>query len=263
MKKICVITGGSSGIGKSAALFMLKNGYSVYEFSRRESNTPDICHISVDVSDSSAVKNAVSEVFSKEGRIDVLINCAGFGISGAAEFTDIESAQKQFDVNFFGAVRVCNEVIPIMREQGFGKIVNVGSVAGVISIPFQSFYSASKAALLSYTEALANELRPFEISAVCILPGDIKTGFTSARKKENAGDDIYSGRISRSVSVMEKDEENGMNADSAGRYIAKIASSKSRKPVKTIGVKYKLFIFLTKILPTAAVNKIVGKIYAK
>ena len=258
MKKICVITGGSSGIGKSAALFMLKNGYSVYEFSRRESNTPDICHISVDVTDSSAVKNAVSEVFSKEGRIDVLINCAGFGISGAAEFTDIESAKKQFDVNFFGAVRVCNEVIPIMREQKSGKIVNVGSVAGVISIPFQSFYSASKAALLSYTEALANELRPFGISAVCILPGDIKTGFTSARKKE-----IYSGRISRSVSVMEKDEGNGMNADSVGRYIAKIASSKSRKPVKTIGVKYKLFIFLTKILPAAAVNKIVGKIYAK
>lgn len=242
---------------------MSENGYSVYEFSRRESDLPNIRHIFVDVTDSSAVKNAVFEVFSAEGQIDVLINCAGFGISGAAEFTDISSAQKQFDVNFFGVVRVDNEIIPIMRKQGFGKIVNVGSVAGVISIPFQSFYSASKAALLSYTEALATELRPFGVSAVCILPGDIKTGFTSARKKENAGDDVYSGRISRSVSVMEKDEENGMSADVAGRYIAKIASSKSKKPVKTIGAKYKFFIFLSKILPTAAVNKIVGMIYAK
>ena len=242
---------------------MSKNGYSVYEFSRRESNIPDIAHISVDVTDTSAVKNAVTEVFSAEERIDVLINCAGFGISGAAEFTDILSAQKQFDVNFFGAVRVCGEIIPIMRKQGFGKIINVGSVAGVIPIPFQSFYSASKAALLSYTEALATELRPFGVSAVCVLPGDIKTGFTSARKKENAGDDIYSGRISRSVSVMEKDEENGMSADVAGRYIAKIASDKSKRPVRTIGMKYKFFIFLSKILPTAAVDRIVGKIYAK
>ena len=197
------------------------------------------------------------------GRIDVLINNAGFGISGAVDFTRTEDAECQFNVNFFGAVRMCGAVLPIMRKQGFGRIVNIGSVAGDIAIPFQSFYSAAKAALCSYTLALINEVREFNITAVCIEPGDIRTGFTAARNKNTQGDDIYNGRISRSVEKMEKDEQTGMLPETAGKYIAKIASKQSGKPVLIIGAQYKAVGILKKILPLRLINRIVGAIYAK
>lgn len=262
MKKVCIITGGTSGIGKCTADCMVKNGYTVYELSRRKEGNANVCHISTDITDENAVQSAVNTVVEKEGKIDVLINNAGFGISGAIEFTKTEDAVRQFNVNFFGAVRMCKAVIPIMRKSGGGRIVNVGSVAGVIPIPFQSYYSAAKAAILSYTLSLENEVRPFGITAVCVQPGDIKTGFTAARKKETAGDDVYSGRISRSVAVMEHDEQNGMSAETAGEFIA-LTALKKNEPVKTIGFKYKAACLLAKLLPLKILNRIIGSIYAE
>ena len=114
----------------------------------------------------------------RDSHIDVLINNAGFGISGAVEFTGTEEAQRQLDVNFFGMVRMNRQVLPVMRKQGYGRIVNLSSVAGAIPIPFQTYYSASKAAINSYTMALANEVKPFGIQVCCVQPGDIRTGFT-------------------------------------------------------------------------------------
>ena len=127
-----------------------------------------------------------------------MINNAGFGISGAIEFTPIEQAKRQLDVNFFGMVNMNHAVIPVMRKQGFGRIVNLSSVAGAIAIPFQAFYSASKAAINSYTMALANEIKPFGVTVCCVQPGDIQTGFTAARQKIVIGDDITAGFRARS-----------------------------------------------------------------
>lgn len=264
MEKIIVITGGTSGIGLSTLNCFVKNGYKVYELSLREKgeNTSAV-HIPTDVTKEEQVRNAINFILEKEGKIHLLINNAGYGISGAIEFTSAEKAKQQFDVNFFGMVNVNLAVLPVMRQQGFGKIINISSVAAPIAIPFQAYYSASKAAIKSYSMALANEVKPFGIQVSTILPGDIKTGFTNAREKIIQGDDIYNGRISRSVAVMEHDEQNGMSSDTAGKMIYNIAIRKKIKPVYTLGLKYKLVILLTKILSERMINFIVRLIYAK
>ena len=179
------------------------------------------------------------------------------------EFTGTEEAQRQLDVNFFGMVRMNRQVLPVMRKQGYGRIVNLSSVAGAIPIPFQSYYSASKAAINSYTMALANEVKPFGIQVCCVQPGDIRTGFTAAREKNQLGDDIYGGRIARSVSGMERDEQTGMAPEQAGAIIARVATRKGVRPVNTIGLQYKFFCFLAKVLPARWLNALVGLIYAK
>ena len=262
-RPVCLITGGTSGIGRCTALEMRAAGYTVYELSRRETGVEGLHHIPTDVTDEAAVQRAVDEVVQKEGGIDVVINNAGFGISGAVEFTDTKDAIRQLDVNFFGMVRVNHAVLPVLRKQGSGRIVNLSSVAGAIAIPFQTYYSASKAAINSYTMALANEVRPFGITVCAVQPGDIKTGFTAARQKTQAGDDVYAGRISRSVAGMEHDEQTGMQPEAAGRFIRRVAMKTGRKPIYTIGGKYKFFCMLAKLLPKPVLNWLVGLIYAK
>ena len=261
MAKTAIVTGGSSGIGLNVAKCLQNAGCSVYEFSRREVPDSPFCHFSVDVTDEGQVQAAVSEVLKKEGKIDILVNCAGFGISGAVEFTELSDAKRQIDVNFFGMVNCSKAVMGPMRKAKSGRIVNISSVAGPVPIPFQAFYSASKAAINSYTCAAANELGPYGISICAIQPGDISSGFTDARKKELAGDEEYGGRISKSVAVMEKDERTGMKPETAGAYIAKIALKKKVKPLYAIGFVYKLFCVLMKLLPIGLSNKIIGMIY--
>ena len=260
-KRIALVTGGTSGIGRETALSLKKKGYTVYEMSRRAEGTKGIHHLRADVTNVGQVNAAVKEVLSKEGRIDLLVNNAGFGISGAIEFTEPEEAKKQFDVNFFGVVNVTKAVLPSMRERGRGVIVNLGSMASPIAIPFQAYYSASKAAIQSYSMALLNEVRPYGIKVVCILPGDIATGFTAAREKSIAGDDVYGGRISKSVAVMEHDEQNGISPKTVGKFIAKRAAKRDPKPLYVIGAQYRVFLLLSRILPTRFAYYIVGKLY--
>ena len=262
-EKVCIITGGTSGIGLATASAMRQKGYTVYELSRREKGVEGFCHIPTDVTDEAAVQRAMEQVLQREDHIDVLINNAGFGISGAVEFTGTQDAKRQFDVNFFSMVNMNRAVLPVMREAGRGRIVNISSVAGVIAIPFQAYYSASKAAINSYTMALANEVRPFGVSVCAVMPGDIRTGFTSAREKLHAGDDIYGGRIGRSVSGMERDELRGMAPETAGRYICSLATRRRVKPLYAIGLAYKFFCFLERILPVRPLSWLVGLLYAK
>ena len=261
--KIAVVTGANSGIGRETAIALYNAGCRVYDLSRRSIAVENIIHIKTDVTNEDNVLSAINKIVSENGRIDIVVNCAGYGISGAVEFTDIKDAKSQFDVNFFGTVNTNKAVIPVMRKNGSGKIVNISSVAAAAHIPFQTFYSATKAATESYTCALANEVRQFGISVTAVAPGDICTEFTSARKKSFDGDDIYCGRISRSVEGMEKDEQKGMSAETAGKYIAKIALKNKVKPLYTIGTSYKILSVLCKIFPCRIRNYIVGMLYAK
>lgn len=261
--KVVLVTGGSNGIGEETAKSLLSRGCRVYSLSRRPGNIPGIEYLSADVSDPDAVEAAVSEIISREGKIDILINNAGFGISGAMEFTENSDAKRQLEVNLFGTVNCSKAVTAHMREKGEGRIINISSVAGIFSIPFQGWYSISKSAILAFTEAYANELAPFGISVCAILPGDIKSGFTSARNKCIIGDDIYGGRISRSVAVMEKDETGGMPASVAGAFIAGVAMKRRLAPRYIIGLQYKAFGLLGRLLPYSLIRFILRLMYAQ
>ena len=243
---------------------MQEHGYTVYELSRRAEGMPDICHIVADITKEETLQAAVEQVLAVEGRLDLVVNNAGFGISGAIEFTDTQEAQRLFDTLFFGMVRMNRCVIPLMRQQGHGRIVNISSVAAPVPIPFQAYYSAGKAAINAYTMALANELRSFGVTVCAVMPGDIKTGFTAARHKIIDGDDIYQGRIGRSVQRMEHDEQTGMDPAKVGRYIAAVASREgSHHPLYATRIDYKFFVFLTKVLPARFLNWLIYQLYGK
>ncbi|MBR1822535.1 MAG: SDR family NAD(P)-dependent oxidoreductase [Clostridia bacterium] len=263
MNEVVILTGGTSGIGRATVQLLREKGCRVYEFSRRAAeNDPN--HFSVDVTDGAAVKAAVEAVFAREGRVDILINNAGFGISGAMEFTDSADAHKLMEVNLFGMDNVIRAVLPHMREAKAGRIVNISSVAGVFAIPFQAWYSISKAAVRALTMALYNEVAPFGIQVANVLPGDIKTGFTAARKKSAVGDAAYGGRIARSVEKMEKDEQNGMRPEDAAKTIVRVALQKRRvKPEYTIGFSYKLLVLLDSLLPCRLVRWLLFQLYGK
>ncbi len=256
MNKVAIVTGGTSGIGLAAVKALREQGCTVYALSR---HGDVVC----DVSEEQSARAAVQAVLEKEGRIDVLVNCAGFGISGAAELTPLETAKKQLDVNLFGTANMVNAVIPAMRRQGGGRIVNVGSVAGFVPIPFQTWYSASKAAVQSYTMAMGNELRPFGITLSAVLPGDTKTGFTAARSKIDDPENLYQGRIQRSVARMEHDEQTGVPAERVGKLIARVALKKRAKPLYIPGLGYNAVNVLMRLLPSGIANALIGTLYAK
>lgn len=261
--KTVVVTGGSSGIGKAICEAFSQKGFSVYELSRSGKDNGKIVHIDCDVTNEESVDAAFSKIADCTKKIDILVNNAGFGISGAAELTSLEQAKKQFDVNFFGTVACTNKAVKYMRESGGGCIVNISSLAAELSIPFQAFYSASKAAVNSLTLAMANELKPFGIKVCALMPGDVKTGFTAAREKDTSGDTLYRGILKKSVATMEHDEQNGMTPEEIAAAVCKLAVSKSPKPLSTVGAQYKLFASLAKLLPIRAVNSIIGMIYAR
>jgi len=263
MNKVSIITGGTSGIGAACARLFSASGYSVYTISRRKKELPGCISLSADVTDFSAVKDTLSTIYAREKRIDVIVNCAGFGISGALEFTDPTDARRQIEVNLFGIDNVCKAVIPYMRKQGSGRIINISSVAAIAAIPFQGWYSVSKAAINTYTLALANELRNFGISICAVMPGDIQTGFTDARRKSIVGDEVYDGRIERSVAHMERDERNGMPPEAVARKVLHLANVKHPKPLCSVGLSYQAICMLIKFLPAQLVNRIIYILYCK
>jgi len=261
MKQVAIITGGSSGIGMATAEALAARGARVYELSRRPVSREPVIHITADVTDATQLKSAVEQVMDREGRIDILVNNAGWGISGAVEFTRPEDARRLFEVDFFGMVELDRLVIPVMRRQGAGRIVNISSVAAPVAIPFQAYYSAAKAAVNAYSRALRSELRPFGVSVCAVMPGDIASGFTQAREKNEQGNEIYEGRIVRGVAAMERDERRGMSPRRAGEMIARIALSAGKKPLYTLGAKYGAVTILAKLLPAGLTDGIVARIY--
>ena len=272
--KVIVITGGAGGIGSAQAKLLARNGAEIWILDLVQEKIDQLveelkrqggkAHGAVaDVTSEEEWKTIVERIVSESGRLDVVVNNAGFGISGAIEFTKTEDAKRLFDADFFGMVNVNRAVIPHMRQAGAGRIVNLSSVAAAAPIPFQAYYSAAKAAVNSYTMALANELRPYGVTVCAVQPGDIHTGFTAAREKTIDGDDVYGGRISRSVARMEHDEQTGMDPAKAGAFIAKVAMKQRVKPIYTIRFDYQFLALLTRILPYRFLNWLIGVIYGK
>jgi len=250
--KVIIITGASSGIGKTCAEHLQQRGHKVYSCSRSTADDLPAGKISLDVDDDDSVNLAIKKVFDKEGRIDVVVNCAGFGIAGAVEDTSIEEAKAQFETNFFGVLRVCQAVLPAMREQGSGLIINISSIAGLISVPFQGFYSASKFALEGLTEALRLEVSPFGIGVVLVEPGDFQTGFSANRRKvvRSENSTAYRDRLAKALSVSEKDESKGHHPIAIAHLIERIIRNPSPKLRYSIGPLFeRLTPTLKNVLP--------------
>ncbi len=262
MPRIVAITGASGSIGLAAAKRFLDAGDTVYGLCRRRPEDERVIFLETDLCDPESVTAAFETIRAQSGALDLLISNAGIGVSGAVEFTPEEDFKRIIDVNFLGAVRVIRSALPLLRETR-GRIICVSSAAAVFSIPFQTFYSASKAALNMLVLSLRNELKAFGISVCAIMPGDIRTGFTAARIKRHEGDDLYGGVIEKSVSVMERDEQNGMAPEFIGRYLFRVANKKRVRALFTPGAKYKLFAVLGRLLPTSVANTIVGGMYVK
>ncbi len=259
-KLIAIVTGAGSGIGYETARLLSEMNMDVWDLSRRERCAEGVNHIPCDIADEDRVKTAVNLIYSKTGHIDLLVNNAGFGISGSVEFTQAEEAERLIKVNLLGADNVTRACLKYLREGG-GRIVFISSAAAAFPIPFQAWYSASKAALTSYALALRNEVRPFGVEVTVLLPGDIKTGFTDSRQKQTRGDDIYMGHIEKSVAAMERDEINGMSAAFAARQVVKAATRRNPPPLKCIGAKYGFLLFISRFLPSRFVNFLLGKLY--
>ena len=260
--KVAVITGASGGIGSATAACFLKHGFRVFGLSRSGKAADGVEPVVCDVTDEDAVCRVMAKIAEEAGGIDVLVNNAGFGISGSVEGTPDAQAKKQFDVNFFGCFHCCKAVVPYMRAAGGGVIVNVSSMAAVLSIPFQSFYSASKSAINALTLALANEVKPFGIRVCALMPGDVKTGFTAAREKNATDAAVYDSVMKKSVATMEHDEQNGMDPARIAEAIFHLSQKKHPKPLSTVGAQYRVFALLQKTLPAALANRILAAIYA-
>jgi NAD(P)-dependent dehydrogenase (short-subunit alcohol dehydrogenase family) len=270
--RVVLVIGASSGIGAAAASLLAGKGYTVYGASRRgviphtggKTAFPgsEPRPLIMDVTREDSVTAGVAEVLRNEGRLDILIHAAGDGLYGPIEVSAAEDARRQMDVNYFGALRLLNVTLPVMRKQGKGLVILVGSVGGIFSIPYQTLYSSSKAALAMLGDGLRLELKPFNIQSVVILPGDVRTGFTRARRPvQNPCPEVYRAAMDKAVSRMEKDEQNGMDPFNAARFILKAVQSRRPRARMVAGTVSRFQVFMNRVLPHAAVEWLIRQIY--
>jgi NAD(P)-dependent dehydrogenase (short-subunit alcohol dehydrogenase family) len=214
----------------------------------------------MDVCEPASIDAAVEFVLEREGRLDVLINNAGFALAGAIEQTTIDEARAQFDTNFFGVHRVCRSVLPIMRAQGSGLIVNIGSMAGLIAVPFQGFYCASKYALEAFTEVLRMEVKPFGVQVTLVDPGDFETAITANRvlaadfKSESA----YAGRQRPAIDVIITSERKGADPRELAVLLGKIIDARRVRPRYLAGARFqKLVVWTKRVLSGSFFEKLI------
>lgn len=260
--KVIVITGAGSGIGFATANYFKQKGYRVFGIALEpiEKVNASFEYYQGDITNSQKMEEIFKNIHSKAGRIDVVYSNAGFGISGAIEFTEKSKVEKLFAVNTIAGIDIARIAIPYLRETK-GKIIFTSSVAAPAAIPFQACYSATKAAIESFALALSKEVRAQGIKVACVRPGDIKTGFTAARDKNEQTNAAYGDSVGKKTKLMEKYENNGMQPVSVAKHVYKIAEKKNPPLISTIGGSYKLVSGLIKILPVKWSNYLVYKFY--
>jgi NAD(P)-dependent dehydrogenase (short-subunit alcohol dehydrogenase family) len=234
---VVLITGASTGIGRICSEHLAGLGMTVYGASRSVPPGVQFHALRMDVTSDASVSDGIKQIHEEQGRLDVVINCAGYGIAGAVEETSPQEAMAQLDTNFFGVHRVCRAALPIMRQQKNGVIINISSLAGLLAVPFQAFYSASKFAMEGMTEALRMEVRPFGIRVALIEPGDFKSEFP-ANRVNTAGavkSDIYRELMERCVGVMREEEKNGKMPYPVAKLAERIINDPSPRLRYTVG----------------------------
>jgi len=254
MKKIILITGISSGFGKETARLLAEKGHIVYGTVRKTSEqNSSVNYLTMDLTDIDSIKKAVSEILEKEGRIDVLINNAGMHTGGPIETTSIENIKLQMDTNFMGTVSLTREVLPIMRRNGGGTIINFSSIGGLMGLPFQGYYSAAKFALEGFSEALRMEVSKLNIKVVLINPGDFHTNNSANRRNylaHKGAENAYNKQFEISLDQIEKDEAKGWPPVILAKKLVKIVDSKNPHQRYIIAsFEQKLAVILKYVLP--------------
>lgn len=265
MSKVVLITGASSGIGKAIAIYLLSKNYIVYGTSRSDANADKYPFklVALDVTKTYTIKVAIDSVIASEGKLDVLINNAGKGITGPIEDTPTEEMKLNFDTNFFGPIEVMKAVLPQMRKQKSGLVINVTSIAGYMGLPFRGVYSAGKGALELITEATNMEVKQFGINVVNVAPGDFETNIASGRYHtpvfENSA---YKEKYAENLALMDSHVSEGADPMLMAKAIENIIKTKNPKiHYKVGGFMEKFSIVLKRILPDKWYQKLLMNHY--
>lgn len=264
--KIILITGASSGIGKASAEYLTQQGHTVFGTSRYPGSYPkpnDYTILQMDVTEIDSIQAAVTQIIEDKGKIDVLINNAGVHVAGSIEDTPIEKSKEQLEANFFGIHRMCKTVIPYMRKQQNGCIINISSIMGVMSLPYQGFYSASKFALEGMTEALRLEVRSFGIKVCLVEPGDVHIEPAHKRwKTPLSAKSPYYSPFKSIMNIVERDEDNGISPEKIAHLINNIINKSNPRLRYTVGAfDQKLAALLKRLLPNRLFDWIIMKHY--
>ncbi|WP_034923958.1 SDR family oxidoreductase [Gillisia sp. CAL575] len=263
--QIVLITGGSSGIGKSIGEFLMANNFKVYGTSRNTNPNQSTSFplLALDVTKNETITSAISELIDKEGKIDILINNAGIGITGPIEETPEEEIKKAFDTNYFGPLNVTKAVLPKMREQGGGLIINITSIAGYMGLPYRGIYSATKGALELTTEAFRMELKDFNIHMTNVAPGDFATNIAAGRYHAPViANSPYKKAYQNTLDIMNKHVNEGKDPELMAKMIYKIINTPKPRGHYKVGEPLQKFsIALKRILPDKLYEKILLKHY--
>ena len=260
-KKVILITGGSSGIGRATGNYLKSKGHTIYGTTRSLTKYPDFTDfplLEMDVTKSATILQAVEALITKEGQIDVLINNAGVGITGPVEEIPEEEIEKHFQTNYFGALRVIKAVLPQMRKQRSGLVINTTSIAGYMGLPFRGIYSAGKAALEVTTEALRMETKDFGVRITNLAPGDYATNICGGRYHAPVikGSD-YEAKYQMSLDLMDEHVDEGRDPIEVGVLIEKIMNKKSPKiHYKSGAFMQKVSVLLKRLLPDKTFEKL-------
>lgn len=253
IKKNIIITGASSGIGQALKNYYLEKGDNVIGISI------DGDDYNCDVSDFQKMKEIFEDIKTKIDKIDIVIPCAGFGISGAVELIDNAQIQKEYDVNVMGTINTVQCALPLMRENG--KIINISSACALFPLPFRTFYCSSKAAISSFSDCLRMELSKTKIQSTAICPCDIKTNFTKNRQKSYQTNERYGQAIRLSAERIDSREDKRMSLDKAIKIITKIIDKKKLKPQYVMGARNKIMYQIQKFFPRSLVLKVLTKLF--
>lgn len=263
--RVVLVTGASSGFGRCIARTLAERGNRVYGTSRTPAGDDgSVRMLALDVASDDSVRRCVEALLAAESRIDVLVNNAGVGLCGSVEDTELDEIRWQMETNFFGAVRMMRAVLAQMRAQRAGRLITIGSLGGLVGLPYQPFYSASKFALEGLNEALRLELAGSGIDATSIAPGDFKTGFTAARVFARASrSPAHEARMARVVSIYERDEQSGADPQRVADLVAKLVAA------PRVGVRHSVgrwdqraAVFAKRLLPAALFERILASTYS-
>jgi short-subunit dehydrogenase len=265
MKKVVLVTGASAGIGFETARFLSQQGYVVYGAARRmnrlnELKQSGVSTIQMDVTDDGSMVKGIEQISAEQGRIDVLINNAGFGSYGAVEDVSIEDAKYQLDVNLFGAARLTQLVLPLMRQHKWGKVVNISSIGGKIATPFGGWYHASKFALEGLSDSLRNEVKQFGIDVILIEPGGIKSewgGIAFDSLIKVSGHTVYKKLAGQFAGAFKGTEGKNPSAIVIARLIKKAIEQKKPRARYSGGYLAKPSLILRKLLPDSWMDKLI------